>query len=208
MKINWTIFKVMFALVVVVGMIFWAVDSIRPLSYSGTDLNFSVGSGPVSVTNPSDQSLSVQMITSGSRSFRVSSTIEGVSGSSLREGTGTTRTQLFEFELPPGKSEFAISSGSDINFVADTSTKLQVTVNPMSDDSRRATIIATVVVVLGALFYASNATGHQWIRILRGRFSSTQSESVQDTRPTPVVADGGQGHAPRSYGDNRANVGD
>ena len=51
MKFNW---KILVALVVMVGVIFWGVDSLRTRYYNGTDLSFGVGSGPITVTNPSD----------------------------------------------------------------------------------------------------------------------------------------------------------
>lgn len=210
MKLNGNTFKVVLAFVVIAGVIFWAVDSVRSRSYSGTDLSFNTAGGIITVTNPAGEPAAAQFISSGSRTFRVSSTIDGVSGSSTRIGTGSTRTQQFEFELPPGTSEFTVSGGTDVRFVADTATaELQATVNPMSSESRRNTLIAAAVVVFGTLFYASNATGHQWIKSLRHRvLPSRPDTSKQDTEPTPVVVDGGQGRAARSYGDNRADTGD
>lgn len=209
MKLNWNTFKVVLAFVVIVGVIFWAVDSVRSRSYSGANLNFEVAGGLNTVTNLSDDPAAAQLTGSGFRTFRVSSTIEGVTGSSTRVGTGSTRTHQFEFELPPGTSEFTISGGTDVRFVADTDTELQATVNPMSSESRRNTLIAAVVVVFGALFYASNVTGHLWFKSLRHKvLPSRQDTSKRDTEPTPVVMDGGQGRAARSYGDNRAVTGD
>lgn len=130
MKRNWKTFKVLFTFAIIIGAIFWAVNTVRPHSFDGTGLNFSVGDGTVSVTNPSEQTASVQLLGSGSRSFRVSSTIEGVSGSSTRQGSGSSSTHLFEFELPSGTSEFTITRGTDVNFIANTATMLQATVNP------------------------------------------------------------------------------
>jgi len=206
MKFNWNTFKVVLAFVVIVGVIFWSVVSVRSRSYSGTDLSFDTAGGVIAITNPSDEPAAAQFISSGSRTFRVSSTIDGVSGSSTRVGTGSARTQQFEFELPPGTSEFTISGGTDVSFVADTATELQATVNPMSSESRRNTLIAAAVVVFGALFYASNVVSHQWFKSLRDRvLPSRPDTSKQDTEPTPVVIDGGQGRAARSYGDNRAD---
>ena len=207
MKFNWNTFKVVLAFVVIVGVIFWSVVSVRSRSYSGTDLSFDTAGGVIAITNPSDEPAAAQFISSGSRTFRVSSTIDGVSGSSTRVGTGSARTQQFEFELPPGTSEFTISGGTDVSFVADTVTELQATVNPMSNESRRATLIAAAVVVFGTLFYASNVTGHQWFKSLRHRVLPSRPDTAkQDTEPTPVVIDGGQGRAARSYGDNRAEL--
>jgi hypothetical protein len=208
MKLNWKTFNVMFALVIAVGAVFWAVNEIRPHSYEGPNLTFSVGDGPVSVTNPSDQGVLVRLIDSGPRTFQVSSTIEGVAGSSTRDRIQNARIHSFEFELPPGTSEFTISNGLDVTFVADTDTQLQATVSPLNSDSRRTTLIVGGVVVLGALFYASRLTRHKWFTTLRRYFSSPHDESLQDTRPTSAVDDESPVRVAQSYSDNRANTGD
>lgn len=208
MKFNWATFKVLFAFVFAAGIIFWAFDSVHSSSYSGRSLNFNVQGGIVNLTNSGAEPVAVQLLGTGSRTFKVTSSIEGVAGSSLREGIGTDRSQLFEFDLPPGKSTFSVTGGSNITFVADTGTRIDATVNPMSNDARRTTLIVTAVMVLVALYYASNATNHQWIKIVRHRFFSKQDELTQDTKPTASIPVGGQGHAPHSYGDNRAETGD
>jgi hypothetical protein len=200
MKFNWTTLKVVLTFVVIVGVVFWAGNLVRSRSYNGGDLKFGVSSGLISITNPSDQAIPVQLIGSGSRTFRVSSTIDDVSGSSTREGSGSSRTHLFEFELPSGTSELIVSGGTDINLVASTDVNLQATVNPMSNDSRRNTLIATAVAVLGLLFYASNVVNHQWMNIFPGK-----NPLVQDTQPASVSAKSGQGAVAQSYGDNRTN---
>jgi hypothetical protein len=75
MKIN---LKVLIALIVIVAVGYWAVISILPRSYSGSALNFGVGSGTVTVTNPSTESVPAQLVAK-SRSFRVSSAVESLS---------------------------------------------------------------------------------------------------------------------------------
>ena len=199
MKRNWNIFKVALAFVVIIGVIFWTVDSVRSRSYSGTDLGFDTAGGTIVITNPADEPATAQFISSGSRTFRVSSTIEDVSGSSTRVETEGARTQQFEFELPPGTSEFTISRGVDVRFVADTATELQATVNPMSNESRRNALIAATVVIFGALFYASNVFNHRWLNMLR---PGTIAPDVPSE--TLVTAKENQGRAARTYGDNRA----
>jgi hypothetical protein len=199
MKLNWKTVKVIFAFVIAAGAIFWAVNSIQPHSYSGLDLNFGVGGGAVSVTNPSEQPVPVQLIGTGSRLFRVSSSIDGVAGASTRVGTGSSRTYVFDFTLPPGTSEFTVSGGSDVKFVAATDTRLKAAVNPVTTNTLRITIVAVLGIVLGALFYVSHQYEHRWTAMLRRGDGSTQ-----DTRPVASVVDGGQGHAHRSANDNRA----
>jgi hypothetical protein len=195
MKINW---KALIALVLAGGTIVWAASSVLPSSYSGSNLNLGVGSGPVTLTNPSNEPVPMQFVGTGSSSFRVTSTIDGVSGSSTRQGTGRNTTNLFEFELPPGISVFTIARGTNVKVVATTATRLQATANPLGADAARTTLIVALVVVLGLLFYASKATGHGWMQAFRH-----PKASDQDTRPIAVraAADGNQGRDGRMYSD-------
>jgi len=175
MKYNW---RVLIAIAVIVVAAFWSVDSVRSRSYSGVNLNFGVGSGPVTVTNPSSESVSVQLAGSGTRPFSVSSTAEGVSGSSTRAGSGRNTTQVLEFMLPSGVSEFTVARGSNVNFAATTDTRLQATVEPQGSNESRTTLIAGAVVILGGLFYISRATGHGWL----GRLRRSQSAELAAER--------------------------
>lgn len=172
MKVNW---RVLLAVVLVVGALVWMVDSLRPRSYSGANLRFGIGSGPVTVTNPSDEPVSVQLVGGGTRSYSVSSTIEGVSGSSTREGSGRNLTNVFSFMLPSGVSEFAVTRGTEVNFVASTESNLEATVQPLGASEARTTLIVGIVVVLGALFYISNTNGHRWISPSRRKAAAEQA---------------------------------
>lgn len=206
MKVNSNTFKIALVFVVIVGVIFWTIDSVRSHSYSGANLNFDASGESITITNPSDNAIASQFIGSGSQTFRVSSEIEGVGGLSTRVGIGNARTQQFEVLLRPGPNEVTISGGTNVRFVADTETLLQATVSPMSSESRRNTLIVAALVVFGALFYASSLTEHQWVTRIRRRVqSSNQDTSKLDTKPSAVVRDGGQGRAARSYGDNRTD---
>jgi hypothetical protein len=179
--INW---KALVALVVIIGVAFWAVDSVRTRSYSGSDLNFGVGSGQVTVTNASNEPVPVQLMGTGTRTFSISNTIEGVTGSSTRSGTGRNTTQLFEFELPPGVSEFTVGRGTDVNFVANTDTNLEATVQPFDESTSRNNVIVAVVVILGALFYISHLNGHRWISASRRKDASDRAASKLAERLT------------------------
>jgi hypothetical protein len=198
MKVNW---KILIALVLLAMGIYFAVDSIRPHSYSGDNLSFPVGNGPVSVTNPSAESVLVQVIGTGVRSFSISSTIDGVSGSSTRRGAGRGVTQSFEFGLPPGTSEFTISQGRDVNFVANTATTLEANIQPLGGSKAGTTLIVAIAIILGALFYISRANVYRWISALH-----REDFSTQDTQPIMVITDSGQDRESRVYVDNRVDT--
>lgn len=189
MKFNW---KVLVAIVLMVGAIVWTVDSTRSKSYSGTKLDFEVGNGPVTMTNPSSESIPVQLVAASNRSFSVSSTIDSIPRASVREGTSPNITNVIAFELPPGVSEFTITRGSDVNFVADTDTNLEATIHATNNSTK---VRVLVVFLLATLFYISYATKHRWLYTLLGREPASKLHSKPYT--------GDQGGDIRSYGDNR-----
>ncbi|MBK8139203.1 MAG: hypothetical protein IPK52_25865 [Chloroflexi bacterium] len=193
MKFNW---KVAAAALVIIAAGVWWVSSNRSNTFSTANLSFTVGGGTVTVTNPSDEPVAVALVGTGSRSFTLKSTIDGASGNSTREGSGTTATQTYLFDLPAGVNEFSVDRGTNVQFVTTTDTVLSATVNPMNSEAQRLTLIVAGALILGALYFMSSTTGHQWFNTLRGK------PAVLATVP---VADNGQGRETRSYGDNRAN---
>lgn len=199
MNMNWKIVKVIGAFAIITGIIIWTFIATRAQSYSGTDLNFEVASGLVIITNPSQQSVPVQFSQSGTRSFTLRSNIDGVTGNSTRLDTDGNAMHLFELELPSGISEFTITRGDDVMFVASSTSELDAIVNPMTAETSRNVVIAALVAVVALLFYASNVMEHSWIRMLTGK-----GESPEDTSPSPVV-ESAQGRSARSFGDNRSS---
>lgn len=200
MKIN---LKALIAAVLIVIVSVWAIDSVRSRSYSGTDLNIVTGHGVVTVTNPSEASVPIQLTSTGTRAFTVSSTIDGLSGSSTRQGSGRTATQLLEFALPPGDSSFTVVSNSAVSFVANSTSRLDITVQPLNENEIRTTLIVAGVAILLLLFYVSHASGHRLVKSLLHQ--PTEKASVPIV-PSATDAAMGQGHPIRSYGDNRADI--
>ncbi len=198
MKINW---KILIAAALMVIVAVWAVDSLRPRSYSGTDLNFAVGRGTITVNNPSDTALPVQLTGTGTRIFTVQSQDEALRGSSARQGSGRNVNQLLDFTLPTGLSTFTIVNGSGVNLVATSTVLLEATVQSMSGSESTTVLAVTVVVLLGAAFYIFRASGRSLTDPLQRR------SPVPATMPTVSTGTtGGQGQALRAYGDNRADI--
>jgi preprotein translocase subunit SecE len=171
-KINW---RVLIAVVVIMGALLWAVNTVRPQSYTGTNLNVGIGNGAVTVTNHSDTAVPAQLLGSGSRSFSVSSTTEGVFGSSTRTGSGGNFTQLFNLVLPPGVAMFTVAGGTSVTFLANATPRLEVTVQPVNESEARTTLAVAVVVILAALFYLSHTNGHRWLSASRRKQASDQA---------------------------------
>jgi hypothetical protein len=198
MKANWKIFKIVFASALIIAIIFFAVDFLSPDTYNGTSLNFSIGRGSVTITNPSAVPIPVQIVSTGTRGFRVTSAIEGVSGTSARLGSGSTSTQLLEFALPQGVSEFTVTGGTSTSFVANSETALEASVQSVGETEARVIMIIAALIILGLLFFISRSMEHSWIKILR-----RQEELAPVLVPVSQTVESAQGPTARSYGDNR-----
>jgi hypothetical protein len=150
MKVNW---KVLVALVLIVGVTAWLVNSVRTRYYSGSIFNFAVGSGLVILTNEADEPVSAWLTGTGSRAFTVSSAREGIGGTSTQQGSGTGSTQLFEFAIPSGISQFTVNQGVNVNFMTDTHAGLTASVDPLSHSEMQTIGIGAIIVIFGGLLY-------------------------------------------------------
>lgn len=171
--------NVIIAIVILVGTIIWGFESLRTRSYSGTDLNFSVGTGIVTMTNPSDSALPVQLIATNTSVFSVTSSIDELAGRSTTQGTGSNRTQRYEFMLPSGVSDFTVTRSANVSFVASTTTLLEASVQPLSAGDSRATLVLAAILIAGSLFYLSYANDHQWLSAAR-RSKATEQAASQE----------------------------
>lgn len=179
MKFNW---KILVAVIVLIVAVIWGVNSLLPRSYSGTELDFGIGKGVVKITNPSDTPLPVQLVSDHANTYAVSTNIEGVSGRSIVQRNGNTSTQIFDFTLPPGTSEITVARGNDVRFVSNSDTSLKAIVQPLSASDARTTLIAVIIVVLGALFYLSSTNDHRWISASRRRKAVEQAAEQEAER--------------------------
>lgn len=198
MKFNW---KVLVACVVIVGTIFWAVDSVRTRSYSGASLNFSVGSGPVTMTNLSNAPVSVQL-SAPKQSFSVSSQVDGINGAATRQGSGNVPYTLV-FPIPMGSSEFTVLRGTAVTVAANATPNLEAIVQPLTDTEARFTLIVAVIVILGSLYFISRTTEHRWIAMLRG---TTVSNQVAKLAAETATIEQKKERPLRAYGDNRSDI--
>jgi hypothetical protein len=194
MKNNW---KVLVAIVIMVGVVVWAVSSVIPRSFDGSNLTFGVGSGTVTVNNTSDETAAVQLVGNGSRGFTVSSNIEGVTGASTRQGSGNASTQLFEYGLPPGTSEFSVTRGNGVNFVSASDTRLEATAKPLSASETTTTLVVAAVVILAGSYFISRSVDHRWIKTLLRREAPVPVAVA--SLVTPPVGDPNRGRDGRMY---------
>jgi hypothetical protein len=164
MKFNW---KALVAVAVIVAAIIWAATTVPGRSYEGTELDFSVGGGLIKVTNPSDSPVPVSLASSSPGTFSVFSDTEGIAGRSSSQGSGRSANQLYEFEVPPGESEFTILRGADISFVSNSETPLSIDIQPLNPTDTRNRLLTAGLIVAVALFYLSYANGHRWISAAR-----------------------------------------
>ena len=180
MQFNW---KILAALIVLVSGFLWGVQSLRTRSYNASDVNFAIGSGSVRITNSSSDSVPVQLIGTGTRAFSITSSSDELSGTSIRQDSGSQATQLLEFDLPIGASEFSIVDGVEVRFVATAIEPLEVSLQPLNAKESQVTLLATVIIMMGAILAIFYMTRQYWIsRLRRPDFQD------QDTQPMAATS--------------------
>ena len=177
MRINW---KIIIALLIMVGTIILTISLLRATRYSGSDLNLAVGNGLVTVTNPSDSSIPVRL--TSTRSFSVSSSIKDVSGNSILQEIEGKRIQNFEFLLPSGVSDFTVDNGTQVNFVASAGTQIELAIQPFNESDTRNRIVVAFIIVLASLFFISGTNDHRWISAARRKKSVDQAAAQETER--------------------------
>lgn len=196
MKINW---RIPAAIVVILLVGVWMFDSLRLRDYAGGNLNVSIGHGLVTLTNPSDEPIPAQLFSAGARSFAVSSPVEGLSGTSTREGSGSTATQTFLFNVPPGVSTLFVPRGTNVSLMTDTADRLEVLVDTQSASEAQTIRIAGIVVMVIALYFIYRTVrGDQKLALRR--------QEIADAAAKPVVMnavrDANVGRDGRAYSDS------
>ncbi|MAS37390.1 MAG: hypothetical protein CL610_25540 [Anaerolineaceae bacterium] len=163
--------KIIIALLVIVGVAYWAFDSIQASTYSGDQVEFAAGSGNiVSVTHHADEALALDMT---SRSgFAVTSPNADLSGSGTRDTSVTPAVYRYVVELPAGTSELRLTRGSNVTFDLEGASPAEIVVQPMDAESARNTVIIALVVILAALYYISSSVQHRWARSIIQKVTS------------------------------------
>lgn len=195
MKFNW---KIIVAVIVIGFAIFWGLSSSSTQSHNGTNLEFAIGGGSVTITNPSNDTLAVQLVGSGTRSFSVIDSSIETTGSSTRDGNGSSATQTYELEIPSGESQFSIARGKDVNFIATNTDAIQAIVQPLSAGESQTTLIAVTIIILASLFFISRTLEHLWLKQLMKKGQADPVETVAETKSSS------QGNNLKSFGDNRS----
>jgi len=170
--------QIAIALLVIVGVTYWAITSIWPRHYTGSKIMFPIGSGSVAIKNLGDAPIPLELRNGqGGTLFRVASPELATSESPKRQGSGRTSYYSLSLELPPGQAHIAVTRGSGVQLISRADTRIEATVTPMAANSSRWVLIAASGVILWALYYISKATEHRWVGQLRSRFSRKELQS-------------------------------
>ncbi len=162
--------RVIIAVLIMVGVMFWSFNLVRERSYSGSKMAFKVGSGSVLVTNRGQEPIPVEMRTDGrTSSFRIESAELGLKELSKRQSSGRNTYHAVTFDLPPGQARISVTRGSNVQFVSPSNQRIDAIVTPMSQGSIRTTLILAGLVVLGTLYYISRTLEHQWVNAVRSK---------------------------------------
>jgi hypothetical protein len=195
MKINW---RIAIAVTVMVAAVIWMFDSVRTRYYEGNDLSFNVGSGIVTLTNASDESIDAQLTGTGARTFTVSGAEAGnISGTSTKQGTGRASTQLFDFTILPGTSAFSVVRGTDIRLTSNNTTPISASVEPLTGSEVQTITLVGSAVLLGAALYIMNT-------IRSDRMNAQRRKEYDERTANRVIAasEANRGRDGRAYSDS------
>ncbi len=130
--------KVAIALLVMVGVTYWALTSIWPRTYSGSNIMFPIDSGYVVIKHAADEAIPIEMrAESRTTVFRVASADLGLSETAKRQGSGRDAFYAIHFELPPGEARIDVTRGSGVQLIARGDTRIEATVTPVAASSIR-----------------------------------------------------------------------
>lgn len=174
--------QVTVALLVMLGVTYWALTSIWPRQYTGSNIMFPIGSGHVVISHAGDGAIPIEMrAESRTTIFRVASTELGLSESAKRQGTGRDAFYAVNFELPPGEARIDVTRGSGLLLISRADTPIEATVMPVAANTMRWILIGAGAVIAWALYYISKVTEHRWVEWLRNRLAR---RSMQPTGAT------------------------
>lgn len=177
-KIN---FRVVAALVVIVGVIFFTINAIQTEAYSGEALNITT-SGVIQLTNTAD--VPAMLRASAGRAFTVTASGEvNETWRSVREGSGRETLHLVESQIAPGVTTLSVTRGSDVTFDLNAEATMDATVGARSDAGNRDLVVFAAVVCAAAIIYMSFATQHSWLKPLRSRLTNRSAREDITTSP-------------------------
>lgn len=165
------IIRIVIALAVIAGTAYWAYDSVREQTVSGSEIVLVANNGNVvTISHNADESVPLEM--TARANFGYNTTNPDLGGSPTREGTGRDAVYKHVVELPSGSSDFRITRGSNITFAVSAGESVDAVLTPLSPDAARTTIIVAGMVILAALYFISGTLEHRWLKTLRQKLTS------------------------------------
>ena len=166
MKIN---FKVIFALVLMVAIAYFAFNAVQKETVSGTEVTF-VTSG-VAVINATEP---VNLLAVSPRTFTLTSTDTDLGTlRPTREGSGRDLRHIVDIELGQGRTQIQVTRGADVNFTLTGSETINVTLAARDDAANRNILIGAAIACLLLLAYSGYTTRETWMPMVRKNRKST-----------------------------------
>ena len=162
--------QIVIAILVIVGVSYWAYTSLQTYAYTGSGIMFPVGGGHVVIRNTGDEAIPIEMRAEGRTTiFRVASAELGLSESARRVGSGRDAYYAVKFDLPPGQARIDVTRGNGVQLITRSETQIEAKITPLAANTIRWILGLTAVAILGSLYYISKAVDHSWVGALRGR---------------------------------------
>lgn len=171
MKIN---FKVILALVVMVGIVYFAFNAVQKENLSGAELTF-VTSG-VAVINATEP---VNLVAQSPRTFTLTSADTDLGTlRPTREGSGRDLRHVLDIELGEGRTQLQVTRGADVSFTLSGSETINVTLAARDDAANRNILIGAAIASLLLLAYSGYSTRDTWMGIIRKNRKADSAPSM------------------------------
>lgn len=162
--------QIAIAILVIVGVSYWAYTSLQTYAYNGSGIMFPIGGGHVVIRNTGDEAIPIEMRAEGRVTiFRVASAELGLAESARRMGSGRDAYYAVKFDLPPGQARIDVTRGTGVQLITRSDTRIEAVVTLLATNTIRWIIGLTAGAIVLALYYISKALDHRWLSALRGK---------------------------------------
>lgn len=162
--------SVIAALVVMVGVLYFAFTALQKEAYTGAEITFT-NNGIITVDNSTTDPVALRA--TSRRVFTITSTDPAnTTLRAVREGSGTAVLQVVETELPLGTTELRLTRGSEVTYEFTATGPISTSIARYSPTARRNIVIGTGIICLALLFFMSQSTNHAWLNMVRQRLGN------------------------------------
>ncbi len=153
-------------LTVIAITLLWAFEAIRQRTYTGSEVQFTVGTGSIALMN---NNAPIRAILTSHQPFTILGA--GFRASSTLTSAGARENYVYRFAgaIPPRSTQLRIVHGANVTFHLRADDTIQVTVTPLGAEDTRDILLLSGSIVLGSLIFLGHVRRKQAAR-QQGRY--------------------------------------